>query len=163
TEARILSVDEIKADAKREQLRKLSGQTEARACKSIGKYDKQNCPALLPAGQEVTVTGEKLAGLWRRIESKGIPGFGGRGQSNVLAAFVKEIATEEAPLPSKGTAAPTPAQERAAKLEEDYAAAVTKADWEDAARLLNAFNEEDIEKRLRKLSGTEQAEIQRAA
>jgi hypothetical protein len=56
-----------------------------------------------------------------------------------------------------------PEAKRIEKLEGDYAAALAKPDWEEAARLLNGFSGTDIEKNLRKLSGTDQAAIRWAA
>lgn len=60
-----------------------------------------------------------------------------------------------------------PKEAERAKLEADYAAAVTKpnweVDWEVVVRLLDAFDDDDIKMKLRKLAGTDQAEIRSAA
>lgn len=86
----ILPLDEIKKDPQREKLRKQSGQSQAKVCRSIGRdLDKENCPISLNENAVVTVTAEKVAGLWLQIDCAGIPGFGPLEQCHVLGAFVK--------------------------------------------------------------------------
>jgi len=86
----ILPLDEIEKEPRREKLRKQSGQTWAKVCRSIGKdLDRKNCPASLDPNAEVTVTAEKVAGLWLQIDCTSISGFGAMEQCHVLGAFVK--------------------------------------------------------------------------
>ncbi|CAH1388056.1 eCIS core domain-containing protein [Candidatus Nitrotoga sp. M5] len=88
---KILSQDEIKSDSKREKLRKQSGQTEAKVCRTFGKkLDITNCPSVLEPGKEVNVVEKKLDGLWLQIENTGFAGFGPKERTFVLGAFVDE-------------------------------------------------------------------------
>jgi hypothetical protein len=109
----VLSLDEIKKDARREQLRKQSGQTEAKVCRSVGKEaDKQNCPTKLEPGTEVNLVAPKVGGLWLKIENTGFPGFGPKEETHILAAFAKE---KPVPVPAK----PKPALAAPPKEEEE--------------------------------------------
>lgn len=64
---------------------------------------------------------------------------------------------------SKGAAAPPPVDERVAKLDKDYEAAVASKNWSSAAELLNAFNTGDIKARLSKRSAAEVASLHEGA
>ncbi len=111
----ILPLDEIEKDPRREKLRKQSGQSRAKVCRSIAKaLDRKNCPTSLEENAEVTVTAEKVAGLWLRIDCAGIPGFGPLEQCHVLGAFVKP---KEAPPPAATTPVERP-QDQEQKDEE---------------------------------------------
>jgi hypothetical protein len=111
----ILSLDEIKKDPRREKLRKQSGQSQAKVCRSIGKVlDRKNCPTSLDENAEVTVTAEKVAGLWLRIDCAGIPGFGPVEPCHVLGAFVKPKAAP----PAKATKPAQKPQDQEEKDEE---------------------------------------------
>jgi hypothetical protein len=52
---------------------------------------------------------------------------------------------------------------RAARLESNYAAAVSSGDWQMAAEYLNGFNDSDILTRLRRLTLTQLGELRRGA
>jgi hypothetical protein len=111
----ILPLNEIKKDPRREKLRKQSGQSRAKVCRSTAKdLDRKNCPTSLDENTEVTVIAEKVAGLWLRIDCAGIAGFGPLEQCHVLGAFVKPKA---APAPAAATPVEKP-QGQAAKDEE---------------------------------------------
>jgi hypothetical protein len=62
-----------------------------------------------------------------------------------------------------GKAASDPEAARVANLKAAYTAAVSGNDWQQAALLLNAFAQHDLDLRLRQLGGTEQAELRRGA
>jgi len=89
---RILSLAEIAKDPEREKQRDNTKQTDAKACRSIGRTTtSDNCPATLAPGEKVKVTDEKVAGLWLQIENNGIANFGPKERVNVLGAFVGPI------------------------------------------------------------------------
>jgi hypothetical protein len=91
-EAQVLSLQEIAADPAKERLRKQSGQTTAKVCRSIGRdLTPDNCPTLLPTGETVTVMKEKVAGLWLQIECAGMSGFGPQEQCHILGAFARRL------------------------------------------------------------------------
>jgi hypothetical protein len=100
---KILSLTEIAKDPEREKKRDATKQTEAKVCRSIGQSPtKANCPSTLSAGDKVTVTAEKVGGLWLQIKNEGVPNFGPKEPLNVLGAFV------EAQDPANAAKAPAP-------------------------------------------------------
>jgi hypothetical protein len=91
---RILSLNEIQSDAKRERARKRTGQTKAKVCRSFSAgAGKDNCPATLEPGTPITIVAEKAGGAWLQIVTpEQVPGFGPKEPLYVMAAFVEESA-----------------------------------------------------------------------
>lgn len=96
---KILSLQEISADPVREKARKNTGQTVAKVCRSISAgASKENCPATLEPGLQVTIIAEKAGGLWLQVVTPElIPGFGPKEPLYVMAAFVEELPAGRTP------------------------------------------------------------------
>ena len=92
---RILSLQEIRANPKRERARKALGQATAKVCRSLSEEaGKANCPATLQPGLQVTIVAEKAGGAWLQIVTpEQVPGFGPKEPLYVMAAFVEELST----------------------------------------------------------------------
>jgi len=89
---RILSLDEIKADPKRQEALKLSGLVEAKVCRDISApFTNQKCPAVLKPNTEVTILGSAVGGVWLKLSGAGIPGFGDKEQVFILNVFAKDL------------------------------------------------------------------------
>ncbi len=108
-QGRILSLKEISADPAREKARKKTGQTAAKVCRSFSAgAGNENCPATLEPGLQVTIVAEKAGGAWLQIVvAEQIPGFGPKEPLYVMAAFVEELQTANAPEKGSQTSSPT--------------------------------------------------------
>jgi hypothetical protein len=106
---RILSLEQIAADAAREKLRKRTGQTVAKACRSISAgAGKDNCVATLQPGLQVSIVRSLAGGAWLEvITPEQIPGFGPKEPVYVMAAFVEEAPASAAPAGGSKTGGPT--------------------------------------------------------
>jgi len=102
---KILSLAEIAAEPRREKARDLSKQLEAKVCKSIAvEAGKDNCPATLAAGTEVTIIKNKAGGAWLQIApDTAISGVGPDEPLHVVAAFVQETAAPTGTGSGSGT------------------------------------------------------------
>ncbi len=117
---RILSLDEIKTDPKRQAALKLSGLVEAKVCRDISvPFTSQKCPTALKPNTEISIVGSAAGGTWLKMSGAGLPGFGEKEQVFVPNVFAKDVPVAAAPEKPKAApvAAEKPKEEPATKPE----------------------------------------------
>ncbi len=143
----VLTREEIAKDPSREKARLNSGQTSAKACREIsveGMKKAGNCPVALDDHAVVTVTKEKVGGLWLQVDAAGIPGTGPLETLHVLGAFLKPRESPAPPAlkptpPPPPPAPPPPSAEEQARMrtamEEAHSAAGAVRNAQEYAQL----------------------------
>lgn len=162
---RVLSLADIAADPKREKARKLSGQTSAKVCRNISKgAGRQNCPASLEAGTDVSIVGGKAGGVWLQVSTpEQVPGFGPKEALYVVAAFIEEVvkpaadqALSQEPDETEESVEPTTPEEdkersaeadriKAAQSDIDSALAKARTGKKQADSLVNDADQVDLD------------------